>query len=52
MNRSLQKHYATVVSEHETIITCLIDKDEAHLREIIIQHINAFQGRILAYMRS
>lgn len=52
MNRSLQKHYETVVSEHETIITCLLNKDEAHLKEIIIQHINAFQGRILAYMSS
>ncbi len=52
MNRSLQKHYETVVSEHETIITCLLNKDEAHLKEIIVQHINAFQGRILAYMSS
>jgi DNA-binding GntR family transcriptional regulator len=52
MNRSLQKHYETVVIEHETIIACLIDKDETLLKEIIIQHINAFQGRILAYMSS
>jgi DNA-binding GntR family transcriptional regulator len=52
MNRSLQKHYETVVSEHETIITCLHDKNEALLKETIIQHINAFQGRILAYMSS
>lgn len=52
MNRSLQGHYQTVVSEHETIISSLIDKNEARLKEIINQHINAFQARILAYMSS
>ncbi len=52
MNRSLQGHYQTVVSEHETIISSLIDKNEVRLKELINQHINTFQGRILAYMSS
>lgn len=52
MNRSLHGHYQTVVSEHEAIISSLTDKNEVTLREIINQHINAFQARILAYMSS
>jgi GntR family transcriptional regulator, rspAB operon transcriptional repressor len=52
MNRSLHGHYRAVVDEHEKIIACLMNKDEAALKEIIVQHINAFQGRIIAYMRS
>ncbi|MDK9708939.1 MAG: GntR family transcriptional regulator [Desulforhopalus sp.] len=52
MNRSLHGHYAAVVDEHEKIIACLMRKDEAGLKEVIVQHINAFQGRIIAYMMS
>ncbi|MFH0784685.1 MAG: GntR family transcriptional regulator [Pseudomonadota bacterium] len=52
MNRSLQGHYQTVVREHEAIISSLIDKNEVRLKEIINQHIDAFQARILAYMSS
>ncbi|MBU1565720.1 MAG: GntR family transcriptional regulator [Proteobacteria bacterium] len=52
MNRSLQGHYEAVVNEHEAMITCLFDKNEVRLKEIILQHINAFQSRILAYMSS
>jgi GntR family transcriptional regulator, rspAB operon transcriptional repressor len=52
MNRSLQGHYEAVVHEHETIIACLAEKNETSLKEILAQHINAFQGRIVAYMSS
>lgn len=52
MNRSLQGHYAAVVSEHDAMTTCLREKNENQLKDIIIQHITAFQGRIVAYMSS
>ncbi len=52
MNRSLEGHYQTVIREHEAIIASLVDKNEVRLKEVITQHINAFQGRILAYMSS
>lgn len=51
-NRSLHGHYQAVIDEHQTIIDCLVKRDEARLKEIITSHINAFQGRIVAYMSS
>ncbi len=48
--RSLKIHYASVVQEHEEIINNLKDKNEARLKEIIVQHINTFQRRIVRYM--
>jgi DNA-binding GntR family transcriptional regulator len=51
-NRSLHGHYQAVNDEHQAIIDCLINRDEARLKEIITSHINTFQGRIVAYMSS
>lgn len=51
-NRSLQGHYQTVIAEHQAIIDSLAEHDESRLRELITHHINAFQGRIVAYMSS
>ncbi|MFZ7128585.1 MAG: GntR family transcriptional regulator [Desulfobacterales bacterium] len=50
MDRPLQTHYDSVVTEHETIIHCLKVKNETLLKEIVIRHINTFQHRIVAYM--
>lgn len=51
-NRSLHGHYQAVIDEHQAIIDCLTTRDEARLKETITSHINAFQGRIVAYMSS
>jgi GntR family transcriptional regulator, rspAB operon transcriptional repressor len=50
--RSLQLHYESVVNEHEEFMNCLKAKDEARLKEMVIQHIDTFQQRIIRYMSS
>jgi GntR family transcriptional regulator, rspAB operon transcriptional repressor len=50
--RSLQVHYESVVNEHEEFMNCLKAKDEARLKEIVVQHIDTFQQRIIKYMAS
>ncbi len=49
---SLQAHYASVVTEHDKIMGYLKERNEAKLKETIIQHINTFQERIMRYMAS
>lgn len=50
LDRPLQAHYESVVTEHETIIHCLEDKNESLLKKTIVRHIQTFQQRIVAYM--
>jgi len=50
--RSLQAHYASVVTEHDKIMRYLKERNEAKITETIIQHINTFQKRIMRYMAS
>lgn len=50
--RSLQLHYASVVQEHQQIITCLEAKDQLGLKGIVLQHITSFQQRIVRYLTS
>ena len=50
--RSLQAHYASVVTEHDEIMAYLKERNEVKLKETIIQHINTFQERIIRYMAS
>jgi GntR family transcriptional regulator, rspAB operon transcriptional repressor len=50
--RSLQVHYESVVNEHEEFMNCLKAKDEARLKEMVVQHIDTFQQRIIRYMSS
>ncbi len=49
---SLMDHYDSVIHEHDRMITCLRDKDEALLKETVLEHIKAFQRRIILFMSS
>jgi len=51
-DRSLQAHYASVVTEHDKIMGYLKERNDAKLKETIIRHINTFQERIIRYMAS
>jgi DNA-binding GntR family transcriptional regulator len=50
MDRPLKAHYDSVVTEHETIIRCLAEKNKPLLQDIIVRHISTFQQRIVAFM--
>lgn len=47
---SLRNHYDSVIHEHAKILTCLRDKDEALLKKTILEHIKAFQKRIILFI--
>jgi DNA-binding GntR family transcriptional regulator len=49
---SLHDHYKSVVSEHNEIVTCIKNRDEAGLKETICRHIKTFQKRVIHYMAS
>ncbi|CAB5111814.1 Transcriptional regulator, GntR family [Olavius algarvensis associated proteobacterium Delta 3] len=49
---SLSDHYESVIREHDKIITCLRDKNEELLKKTVLEHITAFQRRIIYYMSS
>jgi len=49
---SLCDHYNSVIQEHELIITCLKDKNEELLKETVLNHIKAFQNRIILFISS
>jgi len=49
---SLRAHYDSVIQEHEEIIIHLKERDESKLKETILEHIQAFQRRIILYMSS
>jgi len=49
-NRSLANHYDSVLREHDSIIRLLQERDEKKLIEVLLQHIQAFQRRILLFM--
>ncbi len=51
-DRSLKVHYRSVIKEHDVIIECLKQRNEALLKETIVEHIRAFQQRIILYMTS
>jgi DNA-binding GntR family transcriptional regulator len=49
---SLTSHYDSVIQEHAQIITCLRDKNEELLKKTILDHIKAFQKRIILFISS
>jgi GntR family transcriptional regulator, rspAB operon transcriptional repressor len=49
---SLSSHYDSVIREHEKIVNCLRKKNEGLLKETVLEHINAFQKRIILFMSS
>jgi DNA-binding GntR family transcriptional regulator len=49
---SLSNHYESVIHEHERMITCLKEKNEQLLKETVLEHIQAFQKRIILFMSS
>jgi DNA-binding GntR family transcriptional regulator len=49
---SLSNHYDSVIREHDQIINCLRKKNEKLLKETVLEHINAFQRRIILFMSS
>ena len=49
---SLGDHYNSVIHEHDVIINCLRDKNSELLKETILEHIKAFQRRIILFMSS
>jgi DNA-binding GntR family transcriptional regulator len=50
--RSLRIHYESVIREHDEIIACLRERNEARLKDTIEKHIRTFQQRIILYMTS
>ncbi len=48
--RSLNAHYESVLEEHEQIIQAIEARDEGVLKQIISNHIQSFQRRIIQYM--
>lgn len=49
---SLSDHFDSVIHEHDKIIALLRDKNEKGLKETVLEHIKAFQMRIILYMSS
>jgi DNA-binding GntR family transcriptional regulator len=49
---SLSHHYDAVIREHEQIIDCLREKNTTLLKKTVLEHINAFQRRIILFMSS
>jgi len=49
---SLSDHFDSVTHEHDKIIALLRDKNEKGLKETVLEHIKAFQMRIILYMGS
>lgn len=49
---SLSDHCNSVVREHDAIINCLREKNEAFLKTTVLEHIKAFQKRIILFMSS
>jgi DNA-binding GntR family transcriptional regulator len=47
---TLQTHYRTVIEEHERIIETIKTRNLIRLTKTIIEHIRAFQQRIVKYM--
>jgi DNA-binding GntR family transcriptional regulator len=48
--RSLQDHYNSVVIQHDQIIRSIENRQEKELKDLISEHIEAFQSRIVWYM--
>jgi len=49
---ALNSHYKSVIHEHEEIITYLKTRNKSELKRTILEHIQAFQRRIILYMSS
>jgi len=50
--RSLPEHYESVIKHHDTIIKFIQHREEEPLKRTLIEHIQAFQNRILLFMAS
>ncbi|MDD9302960.1 MAG: GntR family transcriptional regulator [Desulfobacter sp.] len=51
-DQSLESHYASVIKEHDKIISCLETKNILPLRELLKHHIETFRNRIIQFMVS
>ena len=50
--RSLPEHYESVIEHHDSIIASIARRAEEPLKRTLIEHIQAFQNRILLFMAS
>jgi DNA-binding GntR family transcriptional regulator len=48
--RTLQEHYASVMEQHNQIITALRSREEESLKAVIRDHIRIFKQRIIHYL--
>ncbi len=48
--RSLQEHYASVIEQHNQIIAAVRNRDEAQLKQIVVEHIETFKDRVINYL--
>lgn len=48
--RPLERHYESVVTEHQEMIACLENKDGDRLKTLIQAHIDTFRERIVRFM--
>ena len=46
----LNEHFDSVIHEHDKIMALLRDKDAKRLKETVLEHIKAFQSRIILFM--
>ncbi len=51
-DQSLEKHYDSVIKEHEHIISCLEAKDASGLKKLLKHHLETFRKRIVEFMVS
>ncbi len=50
--KSLRNHYESVIEHHEELIENLRQRNVKRLRELICEHIKAFQMRVVEYLTS
>ena len=50
--QSLLQHYKRVVTQHDTIIKHLKERNEEELKKVLLQHIDEFRKRIIGYLAS
>jgi len=48
--RTLQVHYASVIEQHDQIISALQERDEQRLQQIVTDHIGIFKQRMIDYL--
>lgn len=51
-SRTLQVHYSSVIDQHARIIDSIQKRDEAALKQVLVEHIDIFKNRIINYLAS